>query len=117
MRFLFHGRARAPGDAKGTRRDYDEEAMRRRWVLEVSVVLAASACAPASAPPAAVVEVRPVATVAPISEADAGPRPLTLPPIETADRLAAEGRAYAARAEYAAALNRFEAAYRISPSD
>jgi tetratricopeptide (TPR) repeat protein len=77
------------------------------------------ACAPAAAPPAAVVDVKPVASsrVGTVAEIDAGPRPTTLPPIETADRLAAEGRAYAARGELAAALNRFETAYRISPSD
>lgn len=37
--------------------------------------------------------------------------------MQAAERLLAEGHAYARRGEHAAALNRFETAYRISPSD
>jgi len=90
-------------------------------VIRVALLLlcAVGACSPAAPPPAAVVDVKPVgsASVGGVAEVDAGARAVTLPPIDAADRLAAEGRAYAARGELTAALNRFENAYRISPSD
>lgn len=37
--------------------------------------------------------------------------------MDVAERLVAEGRVHAARGDYPAALNRFETAYRIAPSD
>ena len=88
--------------------------------LVVLLVCALASCSPAASPPtAAVVDVKLVprldAEVA--DEIDAGPRPLRLPPMQAADRLFAEGRAYAQAGQHAAALDRFENAYRISPSD
>lgn len=80
------------------------------------------ACSPGTsgtAPPA-VVDVKPVPSsrgAAIVAEADAGARSVVLPAIDAADRLVAEGRAYAERGEYPAALNRFETAYRIAGSD
>jgi tetratricopeptide (TPR) repeat protein len=96
--------------------------MRPSRAVGLSLLFAVlEACAPgSSAPPAAVVDVKPVpsARAMPVvPDADAGARAVVLPPMDAAQRLASEGRAYAARGEYAAALNQLEAAYRISPSD
>ena len=83
---------------------------------------ALGACSPGpsgSARPA-VVDVTPVpsARAEPgVAESDAGARRIALPGVDAAQSLIAEGRAYAERGEYPAALNRFETAYRISPSD
>ena len=80
------------------------------------------ACSPGASgsAPVATVDVKPVPSsrsAAPPAEVEAGARPTVLPAMDAAERLVAEGRAYAERAEYPAALNRFETAYRISPSD
>ena len=89
----------------------------RGWIGLLVLIVA---CSPAAGgAPSAVVEVRPVAgsDAGGATDIEAGPRPVTLPPMQAAERLLAEGRAYAQRGEHAAALNRFETAYRISPSD
>lgn len=86
----------------------------------LGLLLLLLACSPAAAPPtAAVVDVKAVSRAdGGVAEAaDAGPEQLRLPPIQAADRLFAEGRAYAQAGQQAAALDRFENAYRISPSD
>ena len=86
----------------------------------VVLLVCALACSPAAAPPGvAVMDVKlvPRSDAGVADETDAGPKPLRLPPMQAADRLFAEGRAYAQAGQHAAALDRFENAYRISPSD
>ena len=86
----------------------------------IAPLLLLLACSPAAAPPsAAVVDVKAIgrADGGVADEVDAGPKQLRLPPMQAADRLFAEGRAYAQAGQHAAALDRFENAYRISPSD
>jgi len=79
------------------------------------------ACSPptSAAPTAAVVDVKsvPVPDAPFTAEVDGPPRRVSLPPMQAADRLFAEGRAYAQAGQHAAALDRFESAYRIAPSD
>ena len=86
----------------------------------VGLLLILLACSPAAASPtAAMVDVKAVSRAdgGIAEEVDAGPKPVRLPPMQAADRLFAEGRAYAQAGQHAAALDRFENAYRISPSD
>ncbi len=86
----------------------------------VGLLLILLACSPGAAPPAAaMVDVKAVSRAdgGIAEEVDAGPEPVRLPPMRAADRLFAEGRAYAQAGQHAAALDRFESAYRISPSD
>jgi tetratricopeptide (TPR) repeat protein len=87
-----------------------------------ALLLLVAACAPARPPAAAaVVEVKPVAASAEtLPEPDGSPgfrAGVLLPPMAAAERLFAEGRAYAERGEDAAALDRFETSYRIAPND
>ena len=85
------------------------------------LLLLLCACSPnaAASPTAAVVDVKsvPVPDAGIAAEVVAGPRRLSLPPMQASDRLFAEGRAYAQAGQDAAALDRFENAYRIAPSD
>ena len=89
------------------------------WAAALSLLLGGSACSPASTRTSAVVDVNPVPS-ARVSTRPAEPNGegrVLLPPMGAADKLVAEGRVYAQRGEYPAALNRFETAYRISPGD
>lgn len=81
--------------------------------------LTLAACAPGGAtPPASPVDVAPVPSAAPSADNEQSPDGrVRLPSMGAADKLTAEGRVYANRGEYPAALDRFENAYRISPSD
>lgn len=96
--------------------------MTRSRALGLSLLLcAAAACSPGpSQAPPPVVDVRPVAAArgsTVVAEGGAEARPTTLPPMDAAERLVAEGRVNLDHGDYPAALNRFETAYRISPSE
>ena len=92
--------------------------MRTSGILGLAALTLAAFSPGESAPPASPVDVAPVQSATPSAE----PEPLPdgrvrLPSMGAADKLTAEGRVYANRGEYPAALDRFENAYRISPSD
>ena len=93
--------------------------MRASCILGLAA-LTLLACGPGeSTPPASPVDVAPVQSG---SASPSDPEPgadgrVHLPSMGAADKLTAEGRVYANRGDYPAALNRFENAYRISPSD
>lgn len=91
--------------------------MRRSLLL---LVLVGCARAAATGDTPATLDVKPVASARPIevSGSDAGDgRRRAIPAFEAADRLVAEARALSARGEYAPALERFEAAFRMAPND
>ena len=91
-----------------------------RFHVHGLAALILAACAPAeSTPPVSPVDVAPVQSArANPSEPEQLPDGrVRLPPMGAADKLTSEGRVYAEHGDYPAALNRFENAYRISPSD